>query len=73
VTPLSLKWRVSLLVTIVLGAVIATISIVAHVEFHESHLRIIDQELLATADEVLARLENPQTQEAMDEKIRIKT
>jgi heavy metal sensor kinase len=73
VTPLSLKWRVSLLVTIVLIAVIAIISIVAHVEFQESHLRIIDQELLVKADDILRRLENPQNQEGLDEKIRIKT
>lgn len=54
---LSLKWRVSLWVSSVLVAVIATISIVAKVEFEESHLRNMDRTLLAMANGIAASLE----------------
>ncbi len=60
---LSLKWRVSLLVTIVLVAVITTISIVAYVEFEESHLRTIDRTLLAMANGILASLHEGEGEE----------
>ena len=66
--PLSLKWRVSLLVTIVLIAVVTTISIVAHDEFQESHLRIIDQNLVAMANGIAASLDkHRKTNELMEE------
>ena len=55
---LSLKWRVSLWVTAVLVAVIATISSVAYVEFEESHLKEIDRTLLAMANGILASLDS---------------
>ncbi len=71
--PLSLKWRVSLLVTIVLVAVVATISIVAHVEFQESLLRSIDQTLLAVADDILSRLDDRQDQDGLAEEVRMIT
>jgi signal transduction histidine kinase len=60
---LSLKWRVSLLVTIVLVAIITTISIVAYIEFKESHLRTIDRTLLAMANGILASLHEGEGEE----------
>ena len=70
---LSLKWRVSLLVSIVLVAVISTISIVAYVEFEESHLQEIDRTLLAMANGILASLDDRQGQEELEQKARAVT
>jgi heavy metal sensor kinase len=67
---LSLKWRVSLWVSSVLVAVIATISIVAYVEFEESHLRQIDQTLLAMANGISASLDDRQGQEELEQEAR---
>lgn len=67
---LSLKWRVSLWVTVVLVAVITTLSIVAYFEFEESHLRQIDQTLLAMANGILASLDSHQDQEHLEEEAR---
>jgi len=64
---LSLKWRVSLWVTVVLVAVITTLSIVAYFEFEESHLRQIDQTLLAMANGILASLDSHQDREHLEE------
>ena len=64
-TSLSLKWRVSLWVSAVLVATITTISIVAYVEFKESHLRIMDRTLLAMADAIAASLDNRQVDEEL--------
>ncbi|MBL7187661.1 MAG: hypothetical protein ISS70_15170 [Phycisphaerae bacterium] len=64
-TSLSLKWRVSLWVSAVIAAVIATISIVAKVEFEESHLRSIDRTLLAMANGIAASLNDPQGDEEL--------
>ena len=63
---LSLKWRVSLWVSTVLVAVIATISIVAYVEFEESHLREIDRTLLAMANGILASMDDRQGQKELE-------
>ncbi len=63
---LSLKWRVSLWVTTVLVAVIVTISIVAYVEFEESHLREIDRTLLAMANGILASMDDHQGQKELE-------
>ena len=62
---LSLKWRVSLWVSTVMVAVIATISIVAYVEFEESHLRNIDRTLLAMANGIAASLNDHQGDEEL--------
>jgi signal transduction histidine kinase len=62
---LSLKWRVSLWITSVLVAVIATISIVAFIEFEESHLRNIDRTLLAMAKGIAASLNDHQGTEEL--------
>ena len=65
---LSLKWRVSLWVSTVLVAVIATICIVAYVEFEESHLRNIDRTLSAMANGILASLHEREGEEQMIDK-----
>ena len=65
---LSLKWRVSLWVSTVLAAVIATICIVAYVEFEESHLRNIDRTLSAMANGILASLHEREGEEQMIDK-----
>lgn len=70
---LSLKWRVSLWVSTVLVAVIATISIVAYVEFEESHLRQIDRTLLAMANGIMASLDDRQGAEQLDQEARAVT
>ena len=71
---LSLKWRVSLWVSTVLVAVIATICIVAYVEFEESHLRNIDRTLSAMANGILASLHDREGEEQMiDSNIRAVT
>ncbi|HUV62624.1 MAG TPA: ATP-binding protein [Sedimentisphaerales bacterium] len=70
---LSLKWRVSLWISTVLVAVIATISIVAYVEFEESHLRSIDRTLLAMANGILASLDDRQGEEELEEEVRAVT
>jgi heavy metal sensor kinase len=55
--PVSLKLRISLLVTGVLVAVIATISAVAYIEVRESIRRNLDHTLQAMSQAVLAELE----------------
>lgn len=70
---LSLKWRVSLWVSAVLVAVITTISIVAYAEFEESHLREIDQTLLAMANGILASIQGHQDKEKLAQEVRAVT
>lgn len=70
---LSLKWRVSLWVSAVLVAVIVTISAVAYDEFEESHLREMDQTLLAMANGILGSLEGHQSKEELEKEIRAVT
>lgn len=70
---LSLKWRVSLWVSTVLVAVIATVFIVAYVEFEESHLREIDRTLLAMANGILAILDDHQDPGKLEEEVRAVT
>ena len=70
---LSLKWRILLWVSIVLVAVIITIMIVAYVEFEESHLREIDQTLLAMANGILASLDDREGQEELEREVRAVT
>lgn len=70
---LSLKWRVSLWVSVVLVAIITTISIVAYVEFIESHLRILDGSLMVMADDIASSVISHQGDEDLQEKVRIIT
>lgn len=70
---LSLKWRVSLIVTVVLTAAIATISIVAHSEFEESHLRTIERTLSAMANGVMVSLDDHQDEETFVKEVRAVT
>lgn len=70
---LSLKWRMSLWVSIVLVAVIVTISIMAYIEFEESHLREIDQTLLAMANGILASLDDSHDQRELEREARAVT
>lgn len=70
---LSLKWRVSLWVSTVLVAVIVTISIVAYVEFEESHLREIDRTLLAMANGITASMDGRLDQEELEQEARAVT
>jgi heavy metal sensor kinase len=72
-TSLSLKWRVSLWVSAVLVAVIATISIVAYVEFEESYLRQIDRTLLAMANGIMASLDERQSGKKLEQGVRAVT
>ncbi len=67
---LSLKWRVTLVVVIILVSAITTICIVAHAEFEESHLGTVDQTLRAMANGVLASMENYQSKKLSLEEIR---
>jgi heavy metal sensor kinase len=67
---LSLKWRVSLWVTVVLVAVITTLSIVAYFEFEEYHLREVDRTLLAMAKGILANLNDHHSQEELEREAR---
>ena len=59
----TLKTRISLLVTVVLIAVIATVSTVAYDELREWSFDNMDRELLPTANAVLAELDKPHTRE----------
>jgi len=70
---LSLKWRVSLWVSAVLVAIIATVSIVAYVEFEESHLREIDRTLLAMANGISASLDDRQGKDKLEKEARAVT
>ena len=72
-TSLSLKWRVSLWVSTVLVAVIVTVSIVAYVEFEESHLQHIDQTLLAMANGISAILDDRQGKDKSEKEVRAVT
>jgi uncharacterized protein (UPF0333 family) len=67
---LSLKWGISLWISGVLVVVITTISIVASVEFQESHLRNMNQTLLAMANGIAASLDNYQNTEVLIKEVR---
>ncbi|MBL7185237.1 MAG: hypothetical protein ISS70_02850 [Phycisphaerae bacterium] len=69
-TPLSLRWRASLLVSVVLVAAITTISTVAYIEFEESHFHEIDLTLVAVADDILASLNDRESEEKLTEDVR---
>ena len=62
----SLKWRVSLLVTGVLAAAIATVSAVAYVALRDSFLLNIDRTLLAMAKGVEAELDESGVSDSLD-------
>ncbi len=58
-----LKWRLSLLLCMVLLSTIVTISIVAYIELEEALLRNIDPTLKAMAEGILANLDKPESLE----------
>jgi len=68
-TSLSLKWRISLWISAVLIAVIATISIEVNIEFEESHLRSIDQTLKAMANGIVSSLDTSSNKEKWTEEV----
>ncbi len=70
-TGLSLKWRISLWISAVLVAVIVTISIVAYVEFKESHLRETDRILLTMANGIVVSMDDRESKEEIEEEIRV--
>jgi len=72
-TSLSLKWRVSLWVSTILVVVIVTISIVAYIEFEESHLLNVDRTLLAMANGIAVSLDDFQGTEELMKEIRAVT
>ena len=57
--PLPLKWRLSLLVALVLAIVVAAISAVAYIELHESLRADLDETLLVLANGIMAEVEEP--------------
>ena len=59
-----LKWRLSLLVCLVLLSTIITVSIVAYVELKESLLKNIDPTLKAMAEGILSDLDETESYEA---------
>ncbi len=61
---MSLKFRLSLLVSLLLLATIATISIVAYIEVEEILLKNIDSRLKTIAGEITAKLDEPLSREA---------
>jgi heavy metal sensor kinase len=68
-TSLSLKWSISLWISAVLIAVIATISIVAYIEFEEFYLRSIDQILKAMANGIVSSLDTSPNKEKWTEEV----
>ena len=69
-TPLPLKWRISLLVVIVLAIVIATISAVAYHEMQEYLMANIDRTLQAMASGVVAAMDDVQSLEQLEAEVR---
>jgi heavy metal sensor kinase len=63
VKPLSLKFRLSILVFLVLLVVIITVSSVAYIEMEHSLLRNIDRALKAMGNGILATLDDPESPE----------
>ncbi len=68
-TSLSLKWRISLWISAVLMAVIVIISVVAYIEFEESHLRSIDRTLKAMANGIVSSLDTSSDKEKWAEEV----
>jgi len=68
-TSLSLKWRMSLWISTVLVAVIATISVVAYLEFEESHLRSINRTLNAMANGIASILDTSSNKDKWMEEV----
>ena len=67
--PLSLKWRISLLISAVLISVITIISFVAYTEFEESHLRSVDHTLTAMANGIISSLDTSPNKEKWAEEV----
>ncbi len=68
-TSLSLKWRISLWISAVLMAVIVIISVVAYIEFEESHLRSNDRTLKAMANGIVSSLDTSSNKEKWAEEV----
>ena len=68
-TSLSLKWRISLWISAVLMVVIVIISVVAYIEFEESHLRSIDRTLMAMANGIVSSLDTSSDKEKWAEEV----
>ena len=68
--PLPLRWRISLLVTLVLVCVITTVSAVAYVELHESLVRNADRTLQAIANAMLTALSESGSPQEVEERVR---
>jgi signal transduction histidine kinase len=72
-TSLSLKIRITLWVSAVIVVVIATISIVAYLDFDEAHQNSIDQTLLAMANGIVSNLDDSRSMEKLMEEFRTVT
>ena len=70
---LSLKSRVSLIIAAVLTSATVTISVVAHFEFEESHLRTLNRTLQAIANGILVSLDDHQDEETFTKELRAVT
>ena len=68
--PLALTWRVSLLVTLVLAAVIAVISVVAYGELREALRASFDEGLLVIAKGISAEMDEPHGAEGLQAEVR---
>ena len=70
---LSIKWRISLWISAVITAIITIISIVASIEFKESHLRNLDQTIMTTAEGIIANIDNISDRNKWAEEVNIVT
>lgn len=70
---LSIKWRISLWITAVIIAIIAIISIVASIEFKESHLRNLDKAIMAMAEGIMIKLDNIPDRDKWREEVNLLT
>jgi len=69
-TPLPLKWRISLLVVVVLTIVITAISAVAYHEMQEHLLANIERTLQAMASGIVAAMDDVQSLEQLEAEVR---
>jgi two-component system heavy metal sensor histidine kinase CusS len=70
VNPLPLKWRISLLLSLVLLAVISTISIVAYLKVERSLVDNIDQTIRAMADAIRVELNESKGKNELETEVR---
>jgi len=62
-TPLSIKWRIAICITVLLVCVISALSLVAYLELHETLIRDADSRLLSDAKTILAILTSEDSSE----------